>query len=118
MKTILPKHPRFANPTQWRKMRNPSGRMLRRALQKGEVATPGTFLDWLQKRMRRTPARPRPVVTQYRTRIRARIRARRSPASTRRATTDSGGDSDGGDPEPPRPSLSYSLPTRRDGGAL
>ena len=42
-------------------------------------------------------------------------RARRSPASQRRATTDSGGD-DGGDPEP-RPSPLYSLPAYR-GGAL
>ena len=117
MNRIISKHPRFANPTLWRKMRNPSWRMLRHALQKGEVATPGTFLDWLQKRMR-TPARPRPV-TQYRTRIRARIRARRSPASTRRATTDSGGDSGdgGGDPEPPRPRL-YSLSPHAAGGAL
>ena len=53
-----------------------------------------------------------------RIRTQARIRARRSPASTRRATTDSGGDDDGGDPEPPRPSPLNSLPTYCDGGAL
>ena len=53
-------------------------------------------------------ARPSPA---RRIRTQARIRARRSPASTRRATTDSGGDDAGGDPEPPRPSLSC-------GGAL
>ena len=45
------------------------------------------------------------------------VRARRSPASLRRATTDSGGSDDGGDPEPPRPSPLYSLPAYR-GGAL
>ena len=40
-----------------------------------------------------------------RTRIQPRVRARRPLASTRRATSDSGGDDDGGsgDPEPPRP---------------
>ena len=38
---------------------------------------------------------------------RARIRAHRSPACARRATSDSGGDSDGGDPEPPRSSFPY-----------
>ena len=48
----------------------------------------------------------------------ARVRARRSPASQRRATTDSGGsDSDGGDPEPPRP-RSSSLSPVSCGGAL
>ena len=52
-------------------------------------------------------ARPSPA---RRIRTQARTRARRSPASQRRATTDSGGD-DGGDPEPPRSSLSC-------GGAL
>ncbi len=41
-------------------------------------------------------------------------RARRSPASQRRATTDSGGDPE---PEPPRRSPYNSLPARRDGGA-
>ena len=57
------------------------------------------------RRTRPSPAR--------RIRTQARIRARRSPASQRRATTDSGGDDGGGDPEPPhRPSI-YSL-----GGAL
>ena len=43
---------------------------------------------------------------------RTRIRARRSPASTRRATADSGGDR-GREPEPPRPSR-----RPRTGGAL
>ena len=47
-----------------------------------------------------------------------RVRARRSPASLRRASADSGGsaDSDGGDPEPPRPLL-YSL-SPYAGGAI
>ncbi len=63
---------------------------------------------------RRTP-RPAPA---RRIRAQTRGRARRSPASTRRATTDSGGDSDGGDPEPPRPRSSNSLPAHYDGGAL
>lgn len=49
-------------------------------------------------------------------RTQSRVRARRSPASTRRATTDSGGDSDGGgDPEPPHRPPSN---TPRVGGAL
>ncbi len=49
---------------------------------------------------------------------RTQARARRSPASTRRATSDSGGsDGDGGDPEPPRPSLLYSLSAYAYGGA-
>ena len=60
-------------------------------------------------------ARPSPA---RRIRAQTRGRARRSPASTRRATTDSGGDSDGGDPEPPRPRSSNSLPAHYDGGAL
>jgi hypothetical protein len=49
----------------------------------------------------------------------ARVRARRSPASQRRATADSGGtDGDGGgDPEPPRPRSSSSL-SPYAGGAL
>ena len=51
-------------------------------------------------------------------RTRARVRARRSPASQRRATTDSGGDDCGGDPEPPRPLSLYSLPAYAFGGAL
>ncbi len=44
--------------------------------------------------------------------LHAQARARRSPASQRRATTDSGGDPE---PEPPRRN---SLAARRDGGAL
>lgn len=63
-------------------------------------------------------ARPSPA-RRIRTQPR-RIRARRSPASTRRATTDSGGsDSDGGsgDPEPPRRPHLCSLPAYM-GGAL
>ncbi len=56
--------------------------------------------------VRRRHPRPR--------RAHARIRARRSPASQRRATADSGGDDAGGDPEPPRPSLSPTI----SGGAL
>ena len=52
--------------------------------------------------VRRRHPRPR--------RAHARIRARRSPASQRRATTDSGGDDGGGsgDPEPPRPRCNLS----------
>ena len=61
-------------------------------------------------RARRARARPSPA---RRTHTPARIRARRSPASTRRATTDSGGDDGGGDPEPPHRPHIYSL-----GGAL
>lgn len=82
-----------------------------------------TFQDfcWRYDRMQaRAAAR---FATRARTgayRNRTCARARHSPASTRRATADSGGsdgDGDGGDPEPPhRPS--YSLPTRCDGGAL
>lgn len=60
------------------------------------------------RRARQSPA--------HRIRTQARIRARRSPASARRATADSGGD-DGGDPEPPRPPHLYSLPAYR-GGAV
>ena len=62
------------------------------------------------KQLRALRRRPRPSPAP-RIRTQRRIRARRSPASTRRATTDSGGGDDGGgDPEPPRPSLLYSLP--------
>ena len=57
------------------------------------------------RRTRPSPAR--------RIRTQPRIRARRSPASTRLATTDSGGTDDGGDPEPPHRPHIYSL-----GGAL
>lgn len=118
MKTILPKHHRFANPTQWRRARNPSGRTLKRTLRLGVVAEPGTFLDWLKKRAR-LPSRPYPArpVPRLRIQARARIRARRSPASQRRATTDSGGDDGGGDPEPPQRPHLCSLPAYM-GGAL
>jgi hypothetical protein len=47
----------------------------------------------------------------------ARVRARRSPASSRRAASDSGGDDGDGDPEPPRPRSSNSL-SPICGGAL
>ena len=56
--------------------------------------------------------------TRHYRRTQTRVRARRSPASTRRATTDSGGSDDGGDPEPPRSRSSNSLPAHYDGGAL
>lgn len=72
----------------------------------------GHDIQWGHEILRaRAAARPSPA-----RRIRThRIRARRSPASTRRATADSGGDDgDGGDPEPPR---SSNLPAYR-GGAL
>ena len=104
MKKILPKHLRFANPTQWRKTRNPDRRAVWRAFK--------TLNKILQRVMR--PGLPR--------RVRVRIqdaRPRRSAASHRRATADSGGfDSDGGDPEPPQLPHLYSLPAHRDGGAL
>ncbi len=58
------------------------------------------------RRARQSPA--------LRIRTQARIRARRSPASQRRATADSGGDPEP-EPEPPRGSYN-SLPVRR--GAL
>lgn len=64
----------------------------------------------IRRMPRATPAR--------RTHTPARVRARRSPASTRLATTDSGGTDDSGDPEPPRPRSANSLRARRDGGAL
>ena len=86
---------------------------------------PEHFWEKLEKiRARRTASRRRSALGRHipilifhtRRTHQARVRARRSPASVRRATTDSGGDSDGGDPEPPRPL--YSSPSPVCGGAL
>ena len=65
-----------------------------------------TYQLKLQKEMR-VLARVRVRATR---RYRGQTRARRAPASTRRATADSGGDDDGGsgDPEPPRPRCNVS----------
>ena len=68
----------------------------------------------------RAHGRGRTLIPPRRTRGRTQP-ARRSPASRRRATTDSGGgDGDGGDPEPepPRRSCICSLPAHAGGGAL
>lgn len=75
----------------------------------------------------RVHGRGRTLIPPRRMRIRTqtRIRARRSPASQRRATTDSGGDDGGGsgdpEPEPARPSKSKRICggiAPRIGGAL
>ena len=65
-------------------------------------------------RMARARAHTQTRVRARSYRTQTRVRARRSPASVRRAASDSGGDDgdDGGDPEPPRPQK------RRNGGAL
>ena len=65
--------------------------------------------------MRARAMRPR-VPARVRPRTQVRIRARRSPASQRRATTDSGGSDGDGDPEPPQRPHLCSLPAT--GGAL
>ncbi|MDA8206388.1 MAG: hypothetical protein M0Z36_09980 [Thermaerobacter sp.] len=75
-----------------------------------QMETPPEFRGWrewdalddaaLAAARARARARAGARTRHYRTHTRAR--ARRSPASTRRATVDSGGD-DGGDPDPPRP---------------
>ena len=90
-----------------------------------EDPTSGVRFDKAYKRglqilMARARARARIRASTRHYRTQTRTRARRSPASTRRATVDSGGD-DGGDPEPPRPPhLCHlcSLPALCDGGAL
>lgn len=116
MKRILPENPSFASPAQaakalldWAdgKLSDPE---LATVLSKSQVAI--SRLPQLISNRKRRQQMPRfSLARRVVTRIRCtRTRARRSPASTRRATTDSGGD-DGGDPEPPRSSLSC-------GGAL
>jgi hypothetical protein len=65
----------------------------------------------LQEMRARARARTALHARHYRSQTRVtRVRARRSPASTRRATADSGGDDGGGsgDPEPPRPRCNVS----------
>ena len=64
----------------------------------------------IRRMPRATPAR--------RTHTPARVRARRSPASQRRATSDSGGTDGGGDPEPPRPRPRCNVSPIFCGGAL
>ena len=66
----------------------------------------------LQESRARVRARVRARTHHFRTQTRVRVRARRFPASQRRATSDSGGNDAGGDPEPPH------RPTPRVGGAL
>ena len=85
----------------------PSFRKARRAILK------------LERMEGRATGRGRTIIPTTRIRIGARIRARRSLASVRRATTDSGGDPDPDpDPEPPRSHTLYSLPASPVGGGL
>ena len=91
---------------------------LRRKLRESHAfraATKG--IKKLQKLENRGMVTARKVVARC-CRTHPRTRARRSPASVRRATADSGGsDSDGGDPEPPRRPRSTSFSAVL-GGAL
>lgn len=116
----ISKNPQFASPTARRRAKNPSTRMVIRARKKGTRIANGSFLDWLNQRVK-LPKRPARVhragVTGRGVRhTRARAR-RRSVAGVRRAATDSGG----GDPEPEPRSSYYSYAggiAPRMGGAL
>ncbi len=72
---------------------------------------------WTARRRRGLGRRTMIPVFFHTCRTQSRARARRSPASQRRATSDSGGDSSG-DPEPPRRlHYTYSPPAFEFGGA-
>ena len=133
MTEIIAENPQSTSPSLAERLAAMRAEMdAKAALVHDPIFTPAeraTMKNWsLQKRLgaairnlrMRTRRHTRHVLAVTPRRTHGEARARRSPASTRRATTDSGGsDGDGGgDPEPPRPPHLYSLPARRDGGAL
>lgn len=134
MTEIIAENPQETSPSLAERLAKMRAEMDERAAQAGHVGLPPaerarssrwslhTRIDALiragDKRMRRDNhrgLRQHQEAPARRIRTQARTRARRSPASTRRATADSGGSGDP-DPEPPRRPL-YNLPVCM-GGAL
>ena len=137
MTEIIAENPQETSPSLAERLAKMRAEMDERAAQAGHVGLPPaerarssrwslhTRIDALiragDKRVRRDNRRglrqhQEAPARRIRTHTQARIRARRSPASTRRATTDSGGDDAGGDPEPPRRPQSTSFSPVFGGG--